>query len=427
VYLGLAALLSARGARGDGAFADSQRLFLPPERPAQLVLATNFGIVTSEDGGRSWSWTCEQPAAHDATGYQLGPAPRRRLFAISFAVAVHSDDLGCSWTAAALPAGARALDVFPDPSDAERVYASVAIGVASEQRSVLLASRDGGQTFDTVLYQPPPQTVILGVESARSSPATIYLSLRQGPGSHPRLARSDDAGQTWQLFDVEANTGAFDLGIIAVGAADARELYLRVRSFPDEALAISRDGGATVRLAARIPGGVLSAFGRRADGTLLLAGVNARGGVVLGSPDGVSWSSWTSAPLARDFAERGGQLHVVGDDARDQFAIAASAGPTEDGTGLRRLMGFTDVSSVRACAVVSCAAACRAEAARGTFSPAVCDAPPAATPDAGADASPPDASAPLAPAMRPGACSFGGRGGGAWIVLLALLWRRRSA
>ena len=38
-----------------------------------------------------------------------------------------------------------------------------------------------------------------------------FLALRQGPGTHPRLARSDDGGETWQLFDVEAATGAFDL------------------------------------------------------------------------------------------------------------------------------------------------------------------------------------------------------------------------
>src|SRR6185295_15525396 len=105
------------------------------------------------------------------------------------------------------------------------------------------------------------------------------------------------------------------------------------------------------------------------------------GGVVLASPDGIDWTPWRNAPLARDFGERAGTLYVVGDDARDGFALA-----TEAGTGLRRLMGFADVSSVRACGATSCAAACRAEAARGTFPASVCDAPAVTAPDAGAGA-----------------------------------------
>jgi photosystem II stability/assembly factor-like uncharacterized protein len=416
------ALLSGR-AHADGAFADSQRLFLPPERPDELVLATNFGLVTSEDGGRSWSWVCEPPTAPDATAYQLGPAPGRRLFAVARAAAVFSDDLGCSWTAASLPGDARALDVFPDPSDPHRVYASAAVGPSSEQRTVLLASGDGGRTFDSVLHQPPAGTVILGVESARSSPATIYLALREGPGTHPRLARSDDGGQSWLRFDVEAATGAFDLGIIAVAPGDARELYLRVRAFPDEALAISRDGGATLQVVARIPGGVLSAFGRRADGSLLLAGANTRGGIVLHSRDGATWTPWTSAPLARDFAERNDTLYVVGDDGRDRFAIAASTARSDDGSGLRRLLGFADVSSVRACAVTSCAAACRAEVARGTFPPSVCDArpdPPA--PDAAAGPRV-DAAVPMTPApgRAGGGCSVCGQDPAAGAVSLTAI------
>jgi len=411
--LTLAALAGARDARADGAFADSQRLFLPPERPAQLVLATNFGLVTSDDGGRRWSWVCEQPLAPDATAYQLGPPPARRLFAIARGAAVHTDDLGCTWSAGSLPGDARALDVFPDSNDASRVYLGAGVGPASEQRTVLLVSRDGGQSFPTVLYTPPVGAVILGVESTGTF--TIYLSLRQGPGTHPHLARSDDGGQSWQLFDVEATTGASDLGIIA---ADGRRLYLRVRGFPDETLAISDDGGATVRVAARIPSGVLSAFGRRADGTLLIAGINSSGGVVLSSADGLAWAPWITAPLVRDFAERGGILHVLGDDARDRFTIAASATAGEDGTGLRRLMGFADVTSVRACAVATCAAACQAEVARGTFAASVCDAPPP-SPDAGTDAR---VDAPsTTPAPRSGGCSFGGPPACSGLVVLGLL------
>jgi hypothetical protein len=248
-------------------------------------------------------------------------------------------------------------------------------------------SADGGSTFDTALLRPPAGTLVVGVESARSRPATIYATLRVGPGTHPRVARSDDGGQTWQTFDPEAAVGAFDLAIAAVDPDEPRRAYFRVSGFPDETLAVTEDGGASLQVSARIDHGMLTAFGRRADGTLLVAGIARTGGVVLASADGgATWQPWAQPPHARDFAEREGTLHVVGDDAVDRFAIAVSRAAREDGTGLRPLMRLADVSQVRPCAFAACASACAAEVARNTFRPSVCAAPPAPAADAGATA-----------------------------------------
>lgn len=375
--LALASALIVPGqrlARADGAFPDSIRLFLPAERPATLVLATNFGIVTSDDAGQTWAWACEQPESANADSYQLGPAPAFRLFGIAAAAPIYSDDRGCSWRAAPLNvADARVLDVFPDPAAAERVFVNVAVGPVVDQVSVLLASSDGGATYARELLRPAPPAILLGVESARSRPATIYATFRQGPGTHPRVARSDDGGENWSVFDVEVTTGPFDVKIIAVHPTDPATVYFRVQAFPDEFLAITADGGETVRVAARIDRGVLTAFARRADGTLLLAGENASGGVVQSSgDDGATWTPWVKAPIARDFAERGGILHVVGDDARDQFTIAVSSGGVEDGTGLRKLMRFSDVAAIRACAFATCGAACAFEVTRDNLPAAAC-------------------------------------------------------
>jgi photosystem II stability/assembly factor-like uncharacterized protein len=381
-------LAGAPPALADGAFPDSTRLFLPADRPQQMILATNFGLVVSDDGGdAAWSWACELPASRDASGYQLGPAPEHRVFAVAGnGAAISTDDLGCSWTVAStVPAGARAVDVFPDPASGRRVFAAVVRG-ADAIEHLLLASADGGRTFDTLLYRPPPMAAIMGVESARSRPDTVYVTLRQGPGTHPRIVRTRDGGQSWQSFDPEAVTGAFDLRIIAVDAANPNQVFFRVRGYPDETLAVSDDGGQTVRIVARIPRGVLSAFGRRADGTALLAGVTSTGGVVLSAPalDG-AWSPWARSPLARDFAERAGTLYVVGDDLRDGFAIATSSAVPEDGTTLRPLMRFRDVARIRACVARACATACAFEVGRGNLAARTCDQPtPPAPPDAGA-------------------------------------------
>ena len=54
VAVSLAALLaSPRAARADGAFPDSLGIIAPADRPHDILLATNFGVVTSIDDGQT--------------------------------------------------------------------------------------------------------------------------------------------------------------------------------------------------------------------------------------------------------------------------------------------------------------------------------------------------------------------------------------
>ena len=76
--LSLFALAPTSVARANGAFPDSSGLLFPADRPELVVLATNFGLVTSEDGGTSWSWSCESELTTQGRLYQLG-VPGRLL------------------------------------------------------------------------------------------------------------------------------------------------------------------------------------------------------------------------------------------------------------------------------------------------------------------------------------------------------------
>src|SRR5262245_8920761 len=87
-------------ARGDGAFPAGQGVLVPADRPQEIVLVTNFGVVLSEDAGATWTWSCEQDANALGVLYQLGPAPRHRLFAVANQQVVTSDDDTCSWQTA---------------------------------------------------------------------------------------------------------------------------------------------------------------------------------------------------------------------------------------------------------------------------------------------------------------------------------------
>ena len=70
VVMGIAA-----AARADGAFPAGEAVLVPADNPQEIFLVTNFGVVLSEDGGATWSWSCEQDANALGTFYQLGPAP----------------------------------------------------------------------------------------------------------------------------------------------------------------------------------------------------------------------------------------------------------------------------------------------------------------------------------------------------------------
>src|SRR4029079_12992443 len=120
-------LLYARAARADGAFPDSQSIMTPEARPHAIRLATNFGIISSDDDGQTWVWSCEQPETNNGSLYQIGPAPTNRLFTVSSEGLAFSDSDSCGWSLArGAVAGMTVLDVFPDPTNASRVLAVAA-------------------------------------------------------------------------------------------------------------------------------------------------------------------------------------------------------------------------------------------------------------------------------------------------------------
>ena len=67
-------------------------------RQHDVVLATNFGMIISEDDGATWQWTCEQVETSFGYLYAVGPAPNDRYYGLSPEQGLaYSDDGSCSW------------------------------------------------------------------------------------------------------------------------------------------------------------------------------------------------------------------------------------------------------------------------------------------------------------------------------------------
>ena len=355
--------------RADGAFPAGEAVLVPADRPNEITLVTNFGVVRSEDGGQSWTWSCERDENAFAIFYQLGPPPRRRLFAIANDHVIYSDDATCGWqVAGGLLASQVATDVFADPTNADRV---VAIAVAGGAHGVF-ESADGGATFGSTLYQASGGDVVNGVEIARADPRILYLAL-MGTDRSPKLARSDDGGVQWTVRDLSADLGAGSVRIIAVNPSDPDTVLLRwLGAAGGEAIAVTRDGGATVAKALSIPNNFTS-FAQMPDGTLVVSGtafINQEQvpALFVSHDGGASFERNDAVPRVRAIAQRSGILYAATDNFTDGYALGASS---DEGRTWQPVVRFDQIGTIMACVQddPQCQASCAALAGKGVGSP----------------------------------------------------------
>lgn len=396
-----------RPVRANGAFPDAMEILLPTGKPDQILLGTNFGLVISDDGGQTWTWSCEQMASTNGSLYQLGPVPMERVYAISQYGLVFTDDASCTWAAGGGSlANLLATDAFVDPTNQARVWA-VAHPVGSTSVGTgIYRSDDGGVTFGSSLYDFPLPGGLISIESARSDPDIVYAALYEdrpcqlGDGGSadagdadadggdagdaatlcpsPRLIRSGDAGAHWDdPIDLQPALGRGMARIIAVDPTDPRRLFLRFAPFDTagERLMITDDGGQTFRQAFRV-GGRLTAFLRRADGTILASGLEDAGPVGFRSSDGgASFTPWPGIPSLRGLAERGGRIYGSADFVKDGYALGVSS---DGGNTFAPVMTFSQVKAIRACVQAACQDACEFKAGITLWPPETCGGPPPA-------------------------------------------------
>src|SRR6185295_7870615 len=119
------ALLAPATGQANGAFPDTSAILLPRDHPDTIILGTNFGLVTTSDGGHTWRWACEHDESVNGAAYQMTPASR--VLTLGSAGLAYTDDLGCTWHAAPKQDETLAYDYFPDPTDAQRILISAVV------------------------------------------------------------------------------------------------------------------------------------------------------------------------------------------------------------------------------------------------------------------------------------------------------------
>jgi hypothetical protein len=338
---------------------------------------------------------------------------------------VYSDDATCTWrTAGGALVGQEIVDFWVDRTRADRVLAIGARCCAGSDRIYsLFESMDAGATFAVApLYVAAAGDVITGVETSAAQPDVVYLTLSVGAAGRATLARSTDAGKTWQAKDLSRGLGRGGVKLIAVDSQAPQKVFL-LWSDPalGDELAVTEDGGdsATIRLPAAGDGRVIRGFVRTASGALLIAtDRNGVGGLHRSRDAGKSFEELPGSPSLRGFAERAGIVYGATNDFGDGYALATSS---DDGSTWVPRLSFDQVQAIPSCVRAACGDSC--EMLSSTLWPAsVCSnaeppAPSTPSPDAGADAA---SAAPSASVPAGRGCDVVPSGGGSGRLSLAL-------
>jgi hypothetical protein len=387
----LTVAVAAPPARADGALPDSLSILTPAGRPHDIALATNFGLVLSHDDGRRWVWSCEQAGNAYGILYQVGPAPRNRIFTIStdqhgVPQLGFSDDDSCTWGVATLAdAPAPVVDAFPDPDDADRVLAVAVAPTDGGSVYQVRASNDGGATLPTLLYTAAGGDFITGLEIARGAPNTIVLTMGSGVPSMPVLVRSTDGGSHWESHGLEGLGANVTVRLFAIDAQDPSRVFLRAGGGVNDSVAVATiDAASVLTVTTTLPfyNGVITSFARLANGHLFVGGTIGVAPVAFLSVDGgVSFQPLPPPPPLKGASARGDTLYAVTDETVAGFAIATSA---DEGQSWQPLMRYDQIAAIQGCAAALCQEDCAARATRAQWSTAFCAAPdPTAAPAGG--------------------------------------------
>jgi hypothetical protein len=308
------ALAWPRPARADGAFPDELQVFAPPDDPGRVVLSTNYGLITSDDDGASWSYVCEGAVSSSLVKmYGVGPA---RTYALTDKALLSSPDEGCTWRGLDLaPLGiSSTVDVFGDPARDDHAFV---ITFTSGARGFDLYEIDDGGARAAFASGV---SLLRGVEVSRSDPRVVYATRFAFDTGSVELLYSDDHGQSFTSIP-HPELGAYYPGIAAVDPVDPATVYLRLVPLVDvgDVLAVSHDSGQSFTALFTAPD-ALSAFA--VDVTHAFYAADRTNDFWYGDAQGALTRG--TGPSVRCLAARAGEVYACGDAAADGFILGRS-------------------------------------------------------------------------------------------------------
>jgi MYXO-CTERM domain-containing protein len=283
---GTAALVLSSTAAANGRFPRAQRLLEDASDPERLVLSATYGLVVTKDRGATWHHVCEAAFGERDTEADALTAltSEGALLAGIYSRVSRAQESYCDFERTLGMSNREAVPDFAlvpgQPGQVVAVLSSLLTNGALENQ--LVRSEDDGRTWSSV-GDPLPESMrlVLTIDVAPSDETRIYLS-GLGPDDEGVLLRSDDAGETFEAFEIPTDGASGEQPYIAAVAPDNPDaLYVRTDLWAfdpvegvanaNDALLYSDDGGASFSELARA-GAKLFGFTLSPDASEVLIG-----------------------------------------------------------------------------------------------------------------------------------------------------------
>jgi photosystem II stability/assembly factor-like uncharacterized protein len=204
-------------------------LLAHPDNPAIIYAGTHQGPYRSDDRGGHWE-ALDAPKG-DVWSLAFHPQDPDVIYAGYEPCGVsRSEDGGKHWqkmdtsrvvfphiTTYMPPLGKRVIGIAADPSNPRDMYGAIEVGG-------LIASRDGGETWEQILDGPYVRNNTLdlhGVQVSSAAPGTVFIITQVA------MFRSRDRGHYWEHIQVDEMFpgGSYCRGLL-VAPDDPRTIYL---------------------------------------------------------------------------------------------------------------------------------------------------------------------------------------------------------
>lgn len=225
-------------------------LLVHPQDPQVVYAGTQLGVYRSDDRGDHW----EALDSHHGDVWSLAfhTQDPNTIYAGYEPCAVYkSQDGGQTWrkmntdrvefphiTTYMPPLGKRVIGIASDPADPMDIYGAIEVGG-------LLASRDGGESWESIIDGPYLRNNTLdlhGVQVSAASPGTVHIITQVA------MFRSRDRGNRWEHVQVEEMFpgGSYCRGLL-VAPDDPKTMYLAAGAGGGGSPAGTQDAGALFR------------------------------------------------------------------------------------------------------------------------------------------------------------------------------------
>ena len=227
-------------------------LLVHPSAPETLYAGTHQGVYRSDDRGDRWEPLESPRDGQDVWSLAFHPQDPNVVYAGYEPCAIYrSQDAGASWnrmntgnvtfphlTTYMPPLAKRVIGIAADPSNPMDMYGAIEVGG-------LLASRDGGDSWESIIDGPYLKNNTLdlhGVQASSAAPGTVFIITQVA------MFRSRDRGDHWEHVQVKEmfSGGSYCRGLL-VAPDDPRTIYLAAGAGGGGAPAGTAEAGALFR------------------------------------------------------------------------------------------------------------------------------------------------------------------------------------